>query len=188
MPRPQRQERGVLEQERPGPWPAFLPQPSCCPRGQGAGVGSALHPRGSWTSEGKAQQKGPLLAQDVGWPSQEFGPCRPWGRVGDARCRAVSANPTLLKDHPSSLHLPSRGRAALEPAMGLLLEAGPVAASCHRGRTRSRPWLPVPLCQAPAGAGAGPSWGCGRPACVPSGPWCCALRLGCGVRTEQGAR
>lgn len=72
--------------------------------------------------------------------------------------------------------------------MGLLLEAGPVAASCHRGRTHSRPWLPVPLCQAPAGAGVGPSGGCSRPACVPSGPWCCALRLGCGVRTEQGAR
>lgn len=77
MPRPRRQERGK-SRSRKGRAPG---QPSCrsppaVPGGRGQARGSALHWRGSWTSEGKAQQKGPLLAQDVGWPSREFGPCR----------------------------------------------------------------------------------------------------------------
>lgn len=179
MPRPQRQERGVSEQERPGPWPAFLPQPSCCPRGQGAGVGSALHSRGSWTSEGKAQQKGPLLAQDVGWPSQEFGPCRPWGRVGDPRCRAVSANPTLLKDHPLPCISPRGAEQLWSRPWGCFWKQGrlppPATGAAHTVAPGSLfPCVRRPPGQewAPAGAAAG------QPVCPQApGAVLCALAV-----------
>lgn len=80
--RRQESKEKCLEQERPvGAQPAFLPQPPAFPRGRWQ-VRRLFHWSGSWTSEGKGQQKGRFLTQDAGWVVPGVGALGAWGRVG----------------------------------------------------------------------------------------------------------
>lgn len=83
-----------------------------------------FHWSGSWTSEGKGQQKGPFLT-----PGHRVGGARSWGPQGLGQswvtsgvwvvlCRPFLSSRTVCPSHP-----PLQGQAALEP-WGLIRKRG----------------------------------------------------------------
>lgn len=108
--------------------------------------------------------------------------------MGEPRCRVVSADPSPPQGPPLFLSSPLAGQSSSGAGRGgsgsragrrCLLPQGP--------HTQSPPGSLFPCVRRP-GQERAPAGAAGRPACVLSGPWCCAVRLGCGARTEQGAR
>lgn len=100
---------------------------------------------------------------------------------------AVSANPSPPQGPPLFLSSPIAGQSSSGAGHGgssgsragrRLLPQGP------RTQSPLAPCSPV----SGAGAGAGPSWGCRQAGLYALRPLVRALRLGCGARTEQGAR